>query len=92
MSRFAVRIRIQNSLDAIMCKDFLMTLMGNARLWFQSLAAQSIRNFWELAQRLVIVFISCESFTKNSTQLMNVKQKPRVTLLAYLKCFTEKSI
>ena len=48
VSTFVIYMRLQNFVDAIMCKAFPITLIRNARLWFQTLFARYIWNRWLL--------------------------------------------
>ncbi|XP_021623896.1 uncharacterized protein LOC110623286 [Manihot esculenta] len=81
---------LQTLSDALMCKVFPTTLTGLARAWFNSLGAESIRSFGDLANTFISQFITGVPADRKTSYLETVKKPP--TSLAELMKRAEKYI
>ena len=54
---FKTILNLQQALDKVICRSFLVTLRGAARVWFSKLLASSIVNFEQLSDSFVCHFI-----------------------------------
>ncbi|XP_059626905.1 uncharacterized protein LOC132269670 [Cornus florida] len=70
-----------------MCKAFLTTLKGWARLWFNKLKPGSIENFEELSKQFTGHFIAGQKHRRPATHLLNVKQQKGKPLRDYISYF-----
>ena len=60
--------------DEIMCRTFLTTLKGFARVWFSKLTPNSISTFKELSTQFASHFIQGHRYKKSTVCLMSIKQ------------------
>ena len=65
---------------------------GKARLWFQGLAPESIRNFPELARQFVAQFVSSKTYSKNVAHLMAIRENPDESLRNFMTRFNTESL
>ncbi|XP_057972843.1 uncharacterized protein LOC131161000 [Malania oleifera] len=71
---------MEGTLDAIMCRAFIVTFKGNARAWYQTLKPGSINSFSEMEQQFTSHFISSRRISKTMSHLMSLVQGERETL------------
>ena len=73
LESFKTLMHLQGVLDEIMCRAFLTTLKGSARIWFSKLTPNSIGTFKELGAQFTSHFIGGHRYKKSITCLMNIK-------------------
>ena len=73
-----------------MCRAFLTTLKGAARIWFSRLMPSSISTFKELSAQFTSHFIGGHRYKKSTTCLMNIKQREDETLRSYITRFNKE--
>ena len=54
IATFKTTIHLQGVLDEIMCRAFLTTLKGPARVWFSKIPQNTVGSFEELSKLFVI--------------------------------------
>lgn len=57
LEAYKMHMNLQATLDEIMCRAFLTTIKGPARVWFSPLKPGSISNFTELSRQFIGYFI-----------------------------------
>ena len=75
-----------------MCRAFLTTLKGAARIWFSRLMPGSIGTFKELSAQFTSHFIGGQRYKKSTACLMNIKQQEDETLRSYITRFNKESL
>ncbi|GKV37820.1 hypothetical protein SLEP1_g45796 [Rubroshorea leprosula] len=79
----------QNASDALMCKIFLSTLRGNARMWYYSLPPRSISSYTKMTSAFATKFFSRRLIRKTTSELMRVMQRDRESLKNYMSRFND---
>ncbi|XP_030964572.1 uncharacterized protein LOC115985811 [Quercus lobata] len=77
--------------DEIMCRAFLTTLKGPARIWFSRLIPNSIVIFKELSTQCASQFIEGHKYKKSIIFLMSIKQWEDETLRCYIARFNKEA-
>ncbi|XP_043807332.1 uncharacterized protein LOC122721975 [Manihot esculenta] len=85
-------MELQTLSDTLMCKVFPTTLSGPARAWFNSLKAESIRSFGDLANAFVSRFIVGVPTDRKTSYLETVRQKGDESLREYVACFNTEAL
>ncbi|XP_043815317.1 uncharacterized protein LOC110607481 [Manihot esculenta] len=75
-----------------MCKVFPTTLIGPARVWFNSLEAESIRSFGDLANVSISQFIAGVPAYKKTSYLETVRQRRNESLREYVARFNTEAL
>ena len=78
--------------DEIMCRAFLTTLKGAARIWFNQLMPNSISTFKELSAQFTAQFIGGHRYKKSTACLMSIKQREDETLRSYVSRFNKEAL
>ncbi|XP_023918302.1 uncharacterized protein LOC112029850 [Quercus suber] len=86
---FKTILRLQQTLDEVICRTFLVTLKGVARVWFSKLSAASITNLDQLSNSFVHHFIKGQRHKRPTSYLLTVRQHEGETLREYVKCFNK---
>ena len=73
LETFKTLMHLQGVADEIMCRAFLTTLKGVARIWFSRLTPNSIGTFKELSAQLTLHFVGGHKYKKSTACLMNIK-------------------
>ena len=92
LETFKTLMHLQGVVDKIMCRAFLTTLKGAARIWFSRLMPNSIGTFKELSAQLTSHFIGGHRYKKSTTCLMNIKQREDETLRSYITRFNKEAL
>ena len=92
LESFKTLMHLQGVVDEIMCKAFPTTLKGPARIWFSSLAPNSIGTFKELSAQFALHFIGGHRYKKSTACLMNIKQREDETLRSYIARFNKEAL
>ena len=75
-----------------MCRAFLTTLKGLARVWFSRLMPNSIGTFKELCAKFALHFIGGHRYKKSTAYLISIKQREDETLRSYITCFNKEAL
>ena len=78
--------------DASWCKNFILTLTKTAQKWVQSLPEGSISSFDELAEKSKCHFSSRTTRTKQSIEMMSIRQGKDESLRNYVSRFDKESL
>ena len=70
LETFKTLINLQGVADEIMCRAFLTTLKGAARIWFSRLTPNSISTFKELSAQFTAHFIGEHKYKKSTACLV----------------------
>ena len=90
LETFKTLMHLLGVLDEIMCRAFLMTLKGPARVWFSRLTPSSINTFKELSAQFTSHFIGGHRYKRSTARLMSIKQREDETLRAYITRFNKE--
>ncbi|GMH26975.1 hypothetical protein Nepgr_028818 [Nepenthes gracilis] len=72
---FRTNLSLQGLEDSAMCRCFLLTLKGDARIWFHHLPSGTISSFRELTDLFLTQYASSRREEKQSWHLSHIKQK-----------------
>ena len=92
LETFKTLMHLQGVADEIMCRAFLTTLKGAARIWFSRLMPGSIGTFKELSAQFTSHFIGGHRYKKSTACLMNIKQQKDETLRSYITRFNKEAL
>ena len=71
---FKTLILLQMTPDEVMCRAFLTTLKGTARVWFSKIPLGTIVDFEQLSKGFVRHFIGGQRHKKPTSHLLNIQQ------------------
>ena len=71
---FKTLMLLQMTLNKVMCRVFLTTLKGAARLWFRRIPSGTIAKFEQLSKGFVHHFIGGQRHKKPTGLLLNIQQ------------------
>ena len=74
LETFKTLMHLHGVVDEIMCRAFLTTLKGAARIWFSRLTPNSVSTFKELSAQFTAHFIGGHRYKKSIACLMSIKQ------------------
>ena len=83
---------LQAVADGIMCRAFVTTLKGSARMWYNGLPPNSIQSFQELGAKFVAHFLGTRKHSKPSSHLFTVQQRSSESLKDYACRFNQESL
>ena len=92
LESFKTLMHLQGAADKIMCRAFLITLKGPARIWFSRLTPNSICTFKELSAQFASHFIGGHKYKKSTACLMSIKQWEDETLRSYIARFNKEAL
>ena len=92
LETFKTLMHLQGVVDAIMCRAFLTTLKGEARIWFSWLTPNSISTFKELNAQFTAHFIGGHRYKKSMACLISIKQREDEILRAYISRFNKEEL
>ncbi|XP_030923042.1 uncharacterized protein LOC115949920 [Quercus lobata] len=92
LETFKTLMQLQGVADEIMCRAFLTTLKGAARIWFSRLTPGPINTFKELSAQFISHFIRGHRYKKSTACLMNIKQREDETLRSYITRFNKEAL
>ena len=72
LESFKTLMHLQEVANEIMCRAFLTTLKGLARIWFSRLAPNSISTFKELSTQFASHFIGGHRYKKSTACLISI--------------------
>jgi hypothetical protein len=76
----------------IWCHMFAQTLIGPARLWFNSLPDGSIDTFEDFSKSFLANFMQQKRYTKNPVELHNIKQKDDEELRVFMERYKKEGL
>ena len=74
---------LQSAPDGLMCRAFVTTLKGSARMWCNNLSQNSIQNFQELGAKFITHFLGTRKHSKPSSHLFTIQQRSSESLKDY---------
>ena len=80
LKTFKTLMHLQGVADEIMCRVFLTTLKGVARIWFSRLTPNLVSTFKELSAQFTAQFIGGHRYKKSTACLMSIKHREDETL------------
>ena len=72
IANFKTTMHLQGVLDEIMCRAFLTTLKGSARVWFSKIPLNLVSSFEELSKLFVNNFIGGQRHKRSSSSLLKI--------------------
>ena len=91
LESFKSLMHLQGVADEIMCRAFLTTLKGPARVWFSKLTPNSITTFKELNAQFALHFIRVHRYKKSTVCLICIKQWEDEILRSYITHFNKEA-
>ncbi|GKU95365.1 hypothetical protein SLEP1_g8732 [Rubroshorea leprosula] len=85
-------MKIQNAIDAMMCKVFPATLKSTARRWYHKLPRHSIASYSQLATLFSNNFVSQREIMRTAIELMQVHQREGESLRDYMQRFNKATL
>lgn len=82
-------MKIQNAMDAMMCKVFPATLKSTAKRWYHKLPKHSITSYSRLAMLFSNKFVSQWEIKRTATKLIQVHQNEGELLRDYMQWFNK---
>ena len=92
LTAFNNEMDMDSHTNASWCKNFILTLIGTAQKWAQSLADGSISSFDELAEKFKSHFSSRTARSKQSIEMMSIRQGQDESLRYYVSRFDKESV
>ena len=92
LESFKTLMHLQGVADEIICRAFLTTLKGPARVWFSKLTLNSIGTFKELCAQFSSHFIKGHMYKKSTACLISIKQQEDETLRLYIAHFNKEAL
>ena len=92
LESFKTLMHLQGVAYKIMCRAFLTTLKGPARIWFSKLTHNSIGTFKELNAQFASHFIRGNRYKKSTACLMSIKQWEDEMLRSYIARFNKEAL
>ena len=74
IATFKTTIHLQGITDEIMCRVFLTTLKGLARVWFSKIPPNLVSSFEELSKLFINNFIGGQRHKRSSSSLLTIEQ------------------
>ena len=92
LTAFNNEMDMDSHTNASWCKNFILTLTGTAQKWTQSLLNGSISSFEELAEKFKSHFSSRTAKSKQSIEMMSIRQGEDESLRNYVSRFDKESL
>ena len=92
LETFKTLMHLQGVPDEIMCRAFLTTLKGPARIWFNRLMPNSVNTFKELSAQFTSHFIRGHRYNRSTACLISIKQREDETLRSYITRFNKETL
>nr|XP_023883064.1 uncharacterized protein LOC111995380 [Quercus suber] len=86
---FKTILNLQQTPDKVICRSFLATLRGAARVWFSKLPASSIENLEQLSDSFVLHFIGGQQQKRPTFYLLMIRQQEGESVRDYVKQFNK---
>ena len=92
LSTFNNEMDMDSHTDANWCKNFIVTLTGTTQKWVQSIPDGSIVSFDKLTKKFKCYFSSRTARTKQSIEMMSIRQGKDESLRNYVSRFDKESL
>ncbi|XP_065636335.1 uncharacterized protein LOC136070378 [Quercus suber] len=92
IATFKTTMHLQGVLDEIMCRAFLTTLKGPARVWFNKILSNSVSSFEELSKLFVNNFIGGQRHKRSSSSLLTIEQGENESLRSFITRFNRETL
>lgn len=76
--------------NEVMCRAFLTTLKGIAKVRFNKISSGTIANFEQLSKSFVCHFIGRQCHKKPMAHLLNIRQVEGESMRQYVDCFNKE--
>ena len=87
LEAFRTMMLLHGAPDAILCRAFPSTLKGAARNWYSTLKLGTIFFFDQMSHQFAAHFVSSRHLRRGSESFINIKQKERESIRAYVNHF-----
>ena len=85
-------MHLQGVLNEIMCRAFLTTLKGPARVWFSKIPHNSVSSFEELSKLFINNFIGGQRHKRSSSSLLTIEQGENESLWFFITRFNREAL
>ena len=85
-------MHLQGVLDEIMCRTFLTTLKGPARVWSSKTPPNMVGSFEELSKLFVNNFIKGQRHKRSSSSLLTIEQGENESLRSFITRFNREAL
>ena len=92
IATFKTMMHLQGVLNEIMCRAFLTTLKGPARVWFSKIPHNSVSSFEELSKLFVNNFIGGQRHKRSSSSLLTIEQGENESLWFFITRFNREAL
>ena len=75
-----------------MCRAFLTTLKGPARVWFSKMPPNTVSSFEELSKLFVNNFIGGQGHKRSSSNLLTIEKRENESLRSFITRFNRKAL
>ena len=90
IATFKTTMHLQGVPDKIMCRAFLTTVKGPARVWFSKIPSNSVSSFEELSKLFVSNFIGGQRHKCSSSSLLTIEQGENESLRSFITHFNRE--
>ena len=84
IATFKTTMHLQGVPDEIMCRAFLTTLKGLARVWFSKIPPNTVSSFEELSKLFVNNFIGGQRHKRSLSNLLTIEQGEKESLRFFI--------
>ncbi|XP_021991865.1 uncharacterized protein LOC110888657 [Helianthus annuus] len=74
------------------CKMFVQTLVGVARVWWDSLPIGEIDSFEDLESKFILQFSQQRRHTKDQNELLHIRRRDNETVESFIARFNKESL
>ena len=92
IATFNTTMHLQGVPDKIMCRVFLTTLKGPARVWFSKIPPNTVSSFKELSKLFVNNFIRRQRHKRSSSNLLTIEQGDNESLRSFITRFNIEAL
>ena len=78
--------------DEIMCRAFLTSLKGPARVWFSKISPNTVSSFKELSKLFVNNFMGGQRHKRSSSSLLTIEQGENESLRLFIARFNKEAL
>ena len=92
IATFKITMHLQGVPDEIICRTFLTTLKGPARVSFSKIPPNTVSSFKELSKLFVNNFIEGQRHKRSSSSLLTIKQEENESLRYFITRFNREAL
>ena len=85
-------MHLQGVSDEIMCRAFLTSLKGLARVWFSKISPNTMSSFKELSKLFVNNFMGGQRHKRSSSSLLTIEQGENESLRLFIARFNKEAL